>query len=215
MKKQILNAALLAKGLGYATALSAAMLVGSTAEATTVFSENFEGDLSAWTGKLDGPHHGVIVADPYNSGNHVLNFTALNSAGDIFTSATFTGNLYLSFDYLGTCTSGNCGGFVGSSSGFPDSHTWLAGTGSGYPDLLADTGNWVHISNMLFSVATQHLMLEQFESSTGPIGTAYFDNITITTTPTPIPAAAWLFGSAMLGLLGSARRKAGTSAATA
>ena len=32
--------------------------------ALTLFSEDFEGDLSVWTGKAGEVHHGVIVDDP-------------------------------------------------------------------------------------------------------------------------------------------------------
>jgi hypothetical protein len=53
----------------------------------------------------------------------------------------------------------------------------------------------------------------QLKASCGPVEgcgvDAYFDNITITTdvSAVPVPAAAWLFGSALLGLGGLARRK--------
>ena len=45
-------------------------------------------------------------------------------------------------------------------------------------------------------------------SAYDPSGTYYFDSITGNVTPTPIPAAAWLFGSGLVGLVGF-RRKAG------
>ncbi len=48
-------------------------------------------------------------------------------------------------------------------------------------------------------------------SAYDPSGTYYIDSITGTlvqdTTPTPIPAAAWLFGSGLLGLVGLRRRQ--------
>ena len=54
-----------------------------------LFTENFESDLSQWTGKGEGSHHGAIVADPLNSDNHVLHFTEKVSGGDIFTVNSF------------------------------------------------------------------------------------------------------------------------------
>jgi len=53
----------------------------------------------------------------------------------------------------------------------------------------------------------------QLKASCGPVEgcgvDAYFDNITISTevAAVPVPAAVWLFGSGLLGLIGVARRK--------
>ena len=53
----------------------------------------------------------------------------------------------------------------------------------------------------------------QLKASCGPVEgcgvDAYFDNVTITTdvSAVPVPAAVWLFGSGLLGLVGVARRK--------
>ena len=53
----------------------------------------------------------------------------------------------------------------------------------------------------------------QLKTSCGPVEgcgvDAYFDNVTITTdvSAVPVPAAVWLFGSGLLGLIGVARRK--------
>jgi hypothetical protein len=53
----------------------------------------------------------------------------------------------------------------------------------------------------------------QLKTSCGPVPgcgvDAFFDNITITTdvSAVPVPAAVWLFGSGLLGLIGVARRK--------
>ncbi len=60
--------------------------VSCPAATTVLFEDTFSGDLSLWTGKGGGPHHGQIVNDPLNRTNRVLNFTALNVSGDIFTS---------------------------------------------------------------------------------------------------------------------------------
>jgi len=106
------------------------------AQASTLFGEQFNSDLSAWTGKSGGTHHGQIVNDPLNSQNRVLNFTALGSAGDIFSASTFlsltSGQYILSFDYLGLDSghgiNGNLGGTIGYSYGLPGNHVWLAGT---------------------------------------------------------------------------------------
>jgi hypothetical protein len=41
---------------------------------------------------------------------------------------------------------------------------------------------------------------------TGPTGN-YYDNVNFGVTPVPVPAAVWLFGSGLLGLVGVARRR--------
>lgn len=56
----------------------------SPANAQTLFSDDSEGDLTQWIGKNGGAHSGVIVEDPLRSGNHVLSFTQLVGAGDVF-----------------------------------------------------------------------------------------------------------------------------------
>jgi len=42
------------------------------------FTEDFEGNLSQWTGINNGSHHGTILVDPLNPGgvDDVLSFTA-------------------------------------------------------------------------------------------------------------------------------------------
>src|SRR6185436_17728188 len=53
-----------------------------------VFEDTFEaGNLNQWTGKPGFEHQGQIVNDPLNPLNHVLTFTGVNAAGDIFSAS--------------------------------------------------------------------------------------------------------------------------------
>lgn len=122
-------------GVLLVTSVVSLVVSTSLAQAQTLFSEDFEGDLSQWVGKGSGLHHGIIVENPLRPGNHVLTFTALNAAGDIFgseVSVTPGQKLVLSFEYLGIPTLGgnlgNLGGFIGFAEDTPGGHRWLAGT---------------------------------------------------------------------------------------
>lgn len=187
--------------------------LSAPAFATVLFFEDFESDLSAWQGTNGNPtpDSGFITADPLQAGNNVLTFADVNSAGDAFTTEDNfggAGNDYvLSFDYLGTCSNNDCGGFIGYSDGLPATHIWLGGTSTafGYDDILPDTGEWVSISIAFTSVYdTFSIMLEDWGFS-GPIaGDAYFDNIMLTAVPTPATLA--LIGVGLAGF-GFARRQ--------
>ena len=168
------------------------------ASAPALFFDDFEGNLSQWVGKGGAAHHGVIVEDPLRPGNHVLTFTALNSAGDIFgseVSVTPGQKLFLRFEYLGIPTlggnAGDLGGFIGFAEDTPGGHRWLAGTVlccGAESDPLLDDGEWhtyiiefdPFAGELIPSNNTIRVMLEDFDTSGGVAGDVYFDNITIT-----------------------------------
>ncbi len=188
----------------------------SISNASTLFFEDFESGLAQWSDAYQG-FNAQTVVDPQNGSNQVLNFTALRGGGDLFSSNAFTSttsnSFILSFDYLGTCSTGNCGGFIGASSTTGGgAHTWLGGTTSPYPDLLPDTGDWEHVSISFTSSFAIHLMLEDWSGSHGVAGDAYFDNILLTDAngPTlssiPVPAAVFLFAPALIGFMGLRRK---------
>ena len=201
--------------------LATVVLVGTTgiSSAATLFSDDFESGLGQWTAG-----NGQIVADPAGGTNQVLNFSSLNSAGDIFSTSSMyssNSNLFtLSFDYYGT--SNNSGGFIGYSQGTPGSHVWLAGSDTNYSGtwlwsqnaagpltdrILIGDNNW-HSYQLTFAGLFNpiRLMLEDFVGSDNTAGNAYFDNIVLTNA-VPVPAAVWLFGTALIGLAGFSRRR--------
>jgi hypothetical protein len=144
----------------------------------------------------------VIVPDPVGSGRgKVLNFTALISGGDLFTTNRFSlsGTVAISFDYLGLrCTNtlnSPAGGFFGISADlYVPTCGWKAGTPDTYPcsyfQHLTYDGTWHHYTIILSGAdAGQfHLAVEDDPEPGAAAGDAFFDNVQIQTVST-VPAS--------------------------
>jgi hypothetical protein len=164
---------------------------GSAAFVSSIV-DDFEGDLSQWVGKNEESFHGgFLTADPLDATNQVLSFNRTIGAGDVFTidsvstSSTFT----VSFDYLGTCGTSDCGGYFGISLGFPEDMYWVAGTGSVQTPLsLIDDGTW-HSYDLTFNnpygTSPVHFMLEDWHGSPGGANNVFFDNFSFFDTAMP------------------------------
>ena len=199
--------------------------IASTSHATPLFIDNFENGLAQWTGRSGGAHHGIVVNDPLNAGNHVLAFTKLISGGDIYSPQQFnltSGTTYrASFDYLGLAVKGSVlgdlGGYAGFSSGFGGQVKWYyaTGTAGGATPTLVDDGKWHnYIYDFVAPIvwfggahgSSVHLMFEDFLG--GVPGDAYFDNIRFSVASSisepsqiPEPSSALFFGIGLLFLL--------------
>jgi hypothetical protein len=57
------------------------------------------------------------------------------------------------------------------------------------------------------TASTRIQLIHILEASTSNGGAIFLDNASLTVSQVPVPAAAWLFGSALLGLMGMARRR--------
>ena len=183
------------------------------------FTENFEGNLSAWTDRNPGDPESVIVSDPLRPGNHVLSFTRVGSGGSIFTTdviqASASSSYTVTFEYLGLPTpadnDGDLGGFFGISNNLSPSiygtdHYWVAGTGTfPSPIHLVDDGQW-HSYTLTFTSPINtpvHLIFEDYNGSGSVAGDVYFDNIVF---GVPEPSAAGFAGLAAALMM--ARRRA-------
>lgn len=183
----------------FLASLTIAACAVSTAMAQTLFSDDFGGSLSTWTGQNGDATSGNIIDDPLRAGNKVLTFTALGSGGDIFSQQQFAltpGQSYrVDFEYLGLAKPGSVandfGGFAGLSAALPRTHMWYYATSTavGAADVLLDNGQWQShtyefTSPVNSSVGNDvHLMFEDFSGSNGIAGDVYFDNIRFSAVP--------------------------------
>jgi len=182
----------------------ALLAVSSSVQSSILFSEDFENGLSfAGGGNWSSNYSGIIVSDPIET-DSALTFGRLYGGGDLrsdyFNSTT--GLFNISFDYLGTCQTNNCGGF------FWNSRTGWDGTTSPYRDTLIDDGSW-HTLSFDVTATLLQIRLEDWNGSGGVAGDAFFDNIVITdgVAAVPEPSMIALLGLGLVGFGFSARRK--------
>jgi len=207
----------------------AVVLATGTAQATSLFSEDFENGLNQWTGKNYGSYQAVIVPDPLRPGNHVVSFSGTTNGGDIFSvpATTLTEGQQYSFslEYLGRAVYNsipdNYGGFASISDVVvPDNFyltwPWIFGTQADYPLLqvhLIDDGQWRsysydfvwHKSDFNTQYDNIHVMLEDFSSSGNTVGDVFFDNVQINAVPEP--STLVLLGMGAFSLLAFAWRR--------
>lgn len=209
----------------------AVVTVGAFASLTSadiLFQDSFESGLGQWNGNWGGSKNGLLIADPFDSSNTVLSFTDTEIFGDTYTptlNLTLDTTYQVSFDYLGLHLSdhsysssgaynSNTGGSVGfASSGFRGK-SWHWGTDDhyGHSEVLVEDGQW-HSYSFDFTAAdlggeTSVRLFLQDLTAAGPIGDAFFDNISIRTAPSVpgsgVPAALAL---ATCGLCVMRRRR--------
>lgn len=89
-------------------------------------------------------------------------------------------------------------GVLGSSLGLVDGNAWAVAPTQGLGEVATLT--------RFLTAGNYTLILGGYDSVANP-SLAYTATISAAAAPVPLPAAAWLFGSAALGLLGIGRRK--------
>jgi hypothetical protein len=187
-------------------ALAFALGASSTYAANLVSNGDFDNDLTGWVVETVGT--GVTwqngearIGQPGTPGVATLSQT-LSSGATSFS---------VQFDYLwqASLNSSNNGdtftaffSYESGGSTFIDSF-YSQTAASGFPAGTQTFSNIVTLSNIPGSGVTIGFTLEEF--ATG-IGTrVHLDDVVVSAVP--LPAAAWLFGSALLGFVGISRRK--------
>ena len=183
------------------------------ANATTVFSDSFQTDLSQWVPAAGYTGTAAIVADPLGGGGNALTFGAATAHGDIVSATTFgsgTGIYTVSFDYLGLCGQPNCGIFV-----YDPSHDKSLVADFPYPNLLqqiTSTGQWEHVTVSFTASGPMSLLLEDWvgdypgQTYAGP-NVTYLRDLQVSETPLPAALPLFATGLGALGLLGWRRKR--------
>jgi hypothetical protein len=189
-------------------ALTASCFV-SVSNAGVIFFDDFEDGSLVSSPSYSAIDSGIIVSDPLESDN-ALSFNDTGGSLDSLTMTSITGNVFLSFDYLGTCgaLSGGCGGYLLLPQA---GNNWLgtstAGNNWGY--VLTDDNTWNHYEIFYTATTFNFRVMDWSGVGDGIAGDAYFDNIRFSdtgfaTSLVPEPASIALFA---LGLLGLTSRK--------
>jgi hypothetical protein len=215
------------KLLKYAPVLALSMFA-TTANAATVVNEDFEGDLSAW---FEFPNGGTIslVADngPSAGGSQAVSLyadtTVASPAFPILKIERVGGNLSglpvtVQFDARAPIQTvdSTVGDQVGKVVFIAELFSEFASDGAtneilfAPPTFLDEGWNTYTFNTTLGPDAAGGLSL-LFKADCGAAANcaldAVIDNVSVSAVP--VPAAVWLFGSGLLGLVGVARRRKG------
>jgi hypothetical protein len=84
-------------------------------------------------------------------------------------------------------------------------HARSPGAGSN-PDLVSLACAGSGVNTAVFQFSSPVTLTQLFETNSSTTSTSFSGSI-VDITPVPVPAAVWLFGSGVLGLVGVVRRK--------
>jgi len=200
MKKTLLKAVL----VGFI--LSSSCLV-NIANAGVLFFDDFEDGNLMNNPLYKKNDHGIIVTDLIE-GDKALSFTDIDFGSDLDSHqlTSTTGNVYLSFDYLGTCNLvRGCGGYIF----LPRSGNDWIGTSTAFNNwgfTLTDDNTWHHYE-VSFSATDFTFRLEDWGGAgNGIAGDAFFDNIRFSddgfaTQAIPEPSTLAIFALGIFGLV--------------
>jgi len=180
-----------------------AIVLSTNTNAVIISSENFNSDASGWTNSVTSDFGGNTILGGYN----VLGFTDQTSKDFAISNGQSQVTIEFDFYRIDSWDNEYFDVVVNSEIIVHDMYHQFGGDtnidGGLYNDeiihysLLLD----VNASNLLLTFDT-NLNQGRTDESWG------IDNLVITqTTVVPVPAAVWLFGSGLIGIVGFARRK--------
>lgn len=192
------------------------LITGTTQAANIAINGGFEtGDFLLWTQFFNGGAQSITNVNP-SSGTYAANLAQFNANNSYIQNANIGIGLVnpgdtidISFDMRGTTTNG------GSVIAEFYSEVFSGGTSAaeilgGGP--LTGTTNWTTynfsvIAGPDVSGGVTLQLGAVCDASAGCVADVFFDNVVVDVAPIPIPAAAWLFSSGLLGIIGIAKRK--------
>ena len=204
-----------------AVAMGITLFVGTAQAAIVELTTNggFEtGDFTGWTQFLESGTQSITTVDPasgtYSGNLNVGGFTLMKQANMGIGQVTPDGQIInISFDMRGSV---GIGGVV-----FAEFFSELDGGGTSKAEILFGGGplfpnaSWTNYSTTATTGSDVNggvTLQLKVDCGANPscVSDVYFDNVSVTAdvSAVPVPAAAWLFGSGLLGLVGVARRKA-------
>ena len=179
------------------------------------------GDLSGWDSSIsvsintstDGPSSGAYSAFFQNGSPAANDLKQTNLGAGFLTPGQ---EVRVSFDYRGTSSAGgvlNAAIFSMIDGGGVSSTLNLNGGAPLFPN--GDPSVWNNYSATVnlgsdVSGGIDFLISAPCGAAAGCVSDYYVDNISVEfgeASAVPVPAAAWLFGSALLGLVGMSKRK--------
>jgi len=209
--------------------LLAFLLSPSVSMANVVVNGTFDNNTTGWAGSYSAEVGGsggfptIDTGSYYWGGNNASNSITqiynltnsdLNNLSSVGLSFRMSGDLfgYLSQNdhsifkasfYSNAGAGGILLGAIALDSATNDPGTWSSiFTAGSFPNFQTTTGTLSNLTtSILFSVESIRLA--------GSANDGYADNLNFSlspVTPVPLPAAAWLFGSSLLGLLGMKTR---------
>lgn len=197
------------------------MFAGSAQAIELAVNGGFEtGDFTGWTqfpGSLGPAGQQITNVNP-SSGSFAARLTEPSPAANIIKQANLAPGLFtpgqqifISFDYRGTASAGGVlfAELFSELSGGGTSSSVILGGAPLFPN--ANPNTWTSVSFIgLAGPDTSGGITLQLNAACGAdancVSDYFIDNVSIQANVVPVPAAVWLFGSA-LGVVGVMRRK--------
>ena len=207
-----------------AVTIAFSLFTGAAQAAQLAVNGGFEtGDFTGWTlfpGSLGSAGQEVSSINP-SSGTFSGHLTEPAPAANIIKQANLAPGAWtagqevsISFDIRGSAANGGVlfAEFFTEISGGGTSSSVILGGGPLFPDGDPDVWTTYNFTAIVGPDSSGGITL-QFNAACAPIdgcNADYFiDNVSIIAdvNPVPVPAAVWLFGSGLIGLVGVARKK--------